>query len=195
MRRAVSALGVIAATFAVARREHPGSLDTAATRLLASDRGATVDRIAGAATDVGSIFGMSGLAAVLAVGGERRLAAQTFAAGSVAWAVAQSTKELVDRRRPYELGTAERLVSIPAGSSWPSGHAAVAAAMAATIAPSRTPIGRAGAASVAGMVAVTRLMVGVHHITDVVAGAAIGVVAADVVRLAEQSAGRRSARG
>jgi membrane-associated phospholipid phosphatase len=194
-RRILPALGVIAATLAVARREEPSSLDAGATRVLSADRGAVIDRVAGAATDVGSVFGMTGLAGILAVGGERRLALRTYAAGSIAWAVAQGTKELVDRRRPYEIGSAERLVSVPAGSSWPSGHASVAAAMAATLAPSLTPAGRMGAAGVAAMVAGTRLMVGVHHLTDVAAGAAIGVVAADVARIIERATTQQSRLG
>ena len=116
---------------------------------------------------------------MLAAGGERRLALRTAVAGGVAWATAQVTKDLLDRERPYELGTAELLIEVPHGSSWPSGHAAVAGAMAATAAPALSRSGAVGAAAVAVGVALSRLHVGAHHATDTIAGLALGVLSAE----------------
>ena len=138
-----------------------------------------LDRVSGAVTDAGSLYGLAATTAVLAASGRRRPAARAAIAGCVAWAVAQWAKNLLDRERPYELGIADRLVHPPAGSSWPSGHAAVAASLATALAPDLTPAGRVALVGVAGVVAATRVQLGVHHPTDVVAGAALGALVAD----------------
>ncbi|MDQ1520957.1 MAG: hypothetical protein QOI55_2030 [Actinomycetota bacterium] len=87
------------------------------------------------------------------------------------------TKLIVDRSRP----DIERLTGF-SGSSFPSGHAATAAATFAVIA---FLVGRgrsretkalvaAGAAAIAVAVATTRVLLGVHWLTDVLAGLALG---------------------
>ena len=86
-------------------------------------------------------------------------------------------KWLVDRERPpvrHLVGTS--------GSSFPSGHSAAAAAtwfaMALVIARDWSRRGRAVAAGVAALVAMavaaSRALLGVHWLTDVVAGTAVG---------------------
>jgi undecaprenyl-diphosphatase len=93
------------------------------------------------------------------------------------WALNNGLKMLVSRDRPDIL----RLVSA-SGSSFPSGHSAAAAAGAAAIA---LILGRdrhrrtraalaAGAALVAVAVATSRALLGVHWLTDVIAGVAVG---------------------
>ena len=143
-----------------------------------------------AATDLGSSFGLAGVAVSLAATGHRRLAAEVAAAGGAAWVLAQAVKPALGRSRPYQRGTAPRLVSPPAGSSWPSGHAAVAAAAATVFACS---VGRrAGwwAAAGAGAVGASRVAVGVHHSSDVVAGWGVGVVAAEAAAGAQRLGSR-----
>jgi membrane-associated phospholipid phosphatase len=71
---------------------------------------------------------------------------------------------------------------VPAGSSWPSGHSAVAAATATSLSPHPGPLSRLVAGGFVGTVAVSRLYVGVHHLTDVVAGVAVGHLCARAVR-------------
>jgi undecaprenyl-diphosphatase len=91
--------------------------------------------------------------------------------------VTNITKVLVNRPRP----DIHRLTGF-SGASFPSGHAAVAAATFAAVA---FLVGRgrsqgvkaflaAGAAAVAVGVATTRVLLGVHWLTDVLAGLAIG---------------------
>lgn len=86
-------------------------------------------------------------------------------------------KLLVDRDRP----TVAHLMNA-SGSSFPSGHSAAAAACWAAIAlvaARRLPVGRrrwaaAGAAAIAVAVASSRVLLGVHWLTDVIAGVVVG---------------------
>lgn len=99
------------------------------------------------------------------------------AVGLGEWLLNNGLKMLVSRERPNVL----RLVGV-SGSSFPSGHAAAAAAGAAAIA---LVLGRdrhrrtrallaASAALVAIAVATSRALLGVHWLTDVIAGVAVG---------------------
>lgn len=93
------------------------------------------------------------------------------------FAVTNGIKEIVERARP----DISRLTGF-AGSSFPSGHAAAAAATFAVVAllagrrrsrPARAVI--AGVAvAVAVIVAGSRVLLGVHWLTDVLAGLAVG---------------------
>lgn len=179
-RRRAVALGIVAATAVVARAADPPGIDARLGAALSRSRGRLADRVSGAVTDAGSLYGLVGTATVLLAAGRRRTAARVGVAGGAAWVVSQGAKELVRRSRPYELGIAERLVHPPAGSSWPSGHAAVAAALASAAAADLRPVGRVAMVAVASTVAATRVQLGVHHPSDVVAGAALGAFVADL---------------
>jgi undecaprenyl-diphosphatase len=139
------------------------------------------DTTVAVATDLGSVYGLVGTSASLALMGRRRHAARVLAAGGIAWTLAQATKPLLARERPYEADGAERLVAEPAGSSWPSGHAAVAAAMTSALWPDLTRSGRLVAATLTAGVAASRLYVGVHHLTDVIGGIGLGIVSASAL--------------
>lgn len=157
-------------------------LDRAARDALARPLGERADLTIGAVTDLGSVYGLTGIAATLWVGGRRRAAVDAAIAGAAAWAVAQGMKPTLDRPRPYQVDAAARIVSVPAGSSWPSGHSAVAAATATSLSPHIGPISRLVSGVFVGTVALSRLYVGVHHLTDVVAGVAVGHLCARAVR-------------
>ena len=90
-------------------------------------------------------------------------------------------KPLAARTRPYELIQGlEILVSRPHDFSFPSGHSANSLTCAWTIfrlAPKKYGV---PALVLAVLIALSRLYVGVHFPTDVLAGAAIGVLLSEV---------------
>lgn len=183
--------GIVAASYLGVVSGRAASADERARRLLSRPLGPAADRVVGVATDVGSVYGIAGVSAVLALTGRRRLATDVAGAGLLAWCAAQGAKPALPRDRPYQSDAAARLVAPPAGTSWPSGHAAVSAAMAVTVA-ARLPRRARPVALVAVLgVGLSRLYVGVHHLSDVVAGCGVGLVSAAAWR-AVRSGRRRS---
>ncbi|NMH99341.1 bifunctional phosphatase PAP2/diacylglycerol kinase family protein [Pseudonocardia acidicola] len=119
-----------------------------------------------------------GIAALLATrkGASRKAAVRGVLAIAGASATANAVlKPLLPRRRPAaaELPAYQTLADPPTSSSFPSGHAASAAAFATAVALESPKLGLA-VAPVAGAVAYSRTRVGVHWTSDVVAGAAVG---------------------
>jgi membrane-associated phospholipid phosphatase len=97
-------------------------------------------------------------------------------------------KMLVSRPRPFEAldGVRAKHLSSAVGSSFPSGHASTAAALATTLIlrhPRATVI--IPSILVAGAIGFGRVYLGVHYPSDVVAGFAVGIVSAVVVHLFE----------
>lgn len=146
-------------------------------------RGPFVDRFVSAATDLGSMFAVAGIAGVLVTSRRARSAVDVAAGGMLAWVASQGLKPLVRRPRPYQLEKAERLVAEPSGSSWPSAHPAVAAAVVTVLAPRLPRRGRVFGRLVAVFVAASRVYVGVHYPTDVVAGLGLGGLSGALWRL------------
>ena len=104
------------------------------------------------------------------------LAEAAWAAG-LALLIVNAVAALVVRPRPFEADArVVRLVPPPITTSYPSGHAATAFAMAGAFWRFRRTAGLASAAA-AVLVAFGRLAVGVHHPSDLMAGAAVGVSA------------------
>ncbi|MDJ0344338.1 phosphatase PAP2 family protein [Streptomyces sp. H10-C2] len=129
-------------------------------------------------------FGVA--AGIAAAGGKPGRRAALRGIGSLALASATVNtvgKRAVRRARPIleAVPVIRRLRHQPFTTSFPSGHAASAAAFAAGVAMES---GRWGAvvAPVAASVAFSRVYTGVHYPSDVLAGAALGVGAAIVVR-------------
>lgn len=126
------------------------------------------------------------IAAVLAAraGVTRRGALRGVIAIGFASATANGVlKPLVPRRRPAAelLPISRRLENRPTSSSFPSGHAASAAAFATAVGLESPRTGLA-LAPLAAFVAYSRVHVGVHWASDVAAGASIGAAAALITR-------------
>jgi undecaprenyl-diphosphatase len=119
--------------------------------------------------------------ALAAAGGERgrRAAIRGVSAIAIASVVANGpAKWLVRRHRPAG-GERPPLVSMPPSTSFPSGHAASGFAFALAVGeelPALLPL----LVPLAGAVAYSRVHVGVHHPSDVLAGIAIGLAAGAV---------------
>ncbi|MEU6402433.1 phosphatase PAP2 family protein [Streptomyces sp. NPDC046985] len=114
----------------------------------------------------------------------RRAAARGLASLSLASLTINTIgKRSVRRARPVldPVPTVRRLRQQPITTSFPSGHAASAAAFAAGVAL-ESPAWGAVVAPVAFSVAVSRVYTGVHFPSDVLAGAALGAGAAFAVR-------------
>ncbi len=189
---AVVAATAVAGSYLAVRTGLARGLDTAAGRMLAARGPRLLDRSIAIGSDLGSSFAVAGLSGALAATGRRRAAVRVGTAGALAFGLAQAVKPALPRARPYERGNATRLVAPPAGGSWPSGHAAVAAGMARALGQVGGPRVAVLAAGAAAGVGASRVTVGVHHLTDVVAGFGVGVLSAEVVELA--LGGRRSRR-
>lgn len=167
-------LVAVAASWTAVRSGRAESLDVGLGRRLSRPRGRGGDVVIAAATDLGSVYAVAGIGGALAVLGRRRAAGSVLAAGAAAWGVAQAAKPLLPRPRPYQGEHGVRLVAEPAGTSWPSGHAAVAAALAAVLAPRLPARARRVVAGTSLAVGWSRVYVGVHHPTDVLAGLGLG---------------------
>ncbi|KAB8170983.1 phosphatase PAP2 family protein [Streptomyces sp. 3MP-14] len=125
---------------------------------------------------------LASAAGLAALGGRpgRRAAARGVAALALASLTTNVfVKYAAHRERPLIDGVplARRLARSPRTSSFPSGHAASAAAFATGVALESGGLG-AAVAPVAAAVAVSRVYVGVHYPADVLAGCALGVGAA-----------------
>jgi len=191
----VMAVAAAVGSYVAVRSGRGRRLDEQAAGLAGRSLGSAADRGIGFATDLGSVYGVAGVSAALAAAGHRRLAVDVAGSGLVAWTLAQAAKPLLARERPFEVVGGHRLVAIPAGSSWPSGHAAVAAAMATTLAPTATRATRLGLTAATAGVGISRLYVGVHHLTDVIAGWGLGAVSTAAWQLIQRATARAATAG
>lgn len=155
-----------------------------------------LDQVVTHTTDLGSMFAVSGMAAVLAASDRRRLAADVLGVGTLAWIGAQASKTRVRRQRPYEVDGVRRLIAAPTGSSFPSGHATVAAAVMGLLSEHARPPAASLLRFLAAYVPLSRVYVGVHYPTDVIGGAGLGLLLAGLWRgWRARSAGARARRG
>jgi len=94
-------------------------------------------------------------------------------------------------RPPLRFPEPHPLVHVPGSPSFPSGHAAMSFACAATLAW-LTPLSPVALYALAALIAFSRVYVGVHYPLDVIGGAALGLGVATALRLLVE-ARRRSA--
>ena len=126
----------------------------------------------------GALWGVIAAAAFLVTGFQIPDLAVPWGAIAVSWILAEGTKYLFDRRRPFIYDTSiAPLIKTPSSSSFPSGHSATAGAGALTLSflyPSLAlllvPAGL--------MTMISRIYLGVHYPFDVLVGALIGMATA-----------------
>jgi len=138
------------------------------------------DTVFQAASDLGDFSGIWHLVSMGRTITRRSSARESLAMaallGAESLVVNQGVKRLFGRIRPTEAGDPRFPVRRPSTSSFPSGHASSAFFAAALL---TTATGKRMAPvwySTATVVALSRAYVRIHHPSDVVAGAAVGVV-------------------
>jgi membrane-associated phospholipid phosphatase len=175
-------LGALAGLWAAFTGVGPASLDAAVLDESVESRTGMLTAAAVAVTNLGSTVAMAGLAVVaggwLWFNGRRADAVLVIGAMSGAALVFRGLKELLDRPRPP---LDDQLVHAT-NESLPSGHATMAIVVIGTLVvlawPERTPAGRTALVATAtlwvGAVGLTRIYLGVHWFSDVVAGWLVG---------------------
>jgi membrane-associated phospholipid phosphatase len=129
-------------------------------------------------------FGTVPVSAVLALARNRpRLALAMGVGGTTAWVSAKVLKRLVGRGRPANVVENVLLRGVEEGDlGFPSGHAAVSAALTVVALPSVTGW-RWSLAALSGFVPLARMYVGAHLPLDVVGGSALGLAIGSAVNL------------
>jgi len=136
-----------------------------------------------ALTHLGGARVSVGVGLALVAAGERRLGLAALVANATSHGAVQILKRTVARARPCDpYGRPLALIELPDPFSFPSGHAAAAAAVATTISL-QVPLLAPVFLPLAALVAASRVQLRVHHVGDVVAGAALGVAGAVVATL------------
>jgi undecaprenyl-diphosphatase len=119
-----------------------------------------------------------GIGLLLVAAGEQLLGLAALFALTTSHLAVQVLKRAVARPRPCDAnGRFLALVDLPDPYSFPSGHAAAASAVGGTIAlahPLLAPV----LLPLAGLIAVSRVRLRVHHAGDVIAGMVLGLAGA-----------------
>ena len=127
------------------------------------------------------------VAIVAAITRRFRLALAALIATGAKLVLEPMVKAMVDRQRPATSigGDVELRGDVPThGESFPSGHAVLAAALAAVIAPYLPPRWRALPWVLVAIVLLARVYVGAHIPLDVICGAGLGLAIGSCINLA-----------
>jgi glycosyltransferase 2 family protein len=123
------------------------------------------------------------VAAVTLAARRPRLARDLALSGGLAWVLAKVVKDMVGEARPLALLQGVVVRAVHTGLGYPSGHVAVAAALATAAGPWLPRPARRAAWWAVWLVALGRMYAGAHLPLDVVGGAALGWAAAAAVHL------------
>jgi membrane-associated phospholipid phosphatase len=179
---AAAAAAGATAVAALSARDAGRALDRRAFATVNAGAGPVADSLFRGVTELGSIAASIGAAAAMTVGGRGRAAAKALAAATVTWYAGQGLKAAHGRPRPFQTGEPIRqLIASPSGTSWPSSHPAVLTAFT-TVAARNLGLsrrGRIGLGALVGIVALSRVYVGVHYPSDVIGGVFLGRAVAD----------------
>ena len=177
------AVAVIAITAAFVYRDRVTVLESDVFRV-ANDLPGWIFPVLWLVMQLGNFVAVPLVAAVAALTRRFRLAAEIALTGSGVWLLAKEVKKLVVRGRPDQfLGGVHIHGAAATGLGYPSGHAAVVAAMVTLVIPYLGRGWRRALASCIVVVCVARIYVGAHLPLDVVAGAALGWGVASAVHL------------
>ncbi|HVL97739.1 MAG TPA: lysylphosphatidylglycerol synthase domain-containing protein [Egibacteraceae bacterium] len=168
-----------------------GRLEAAVFRLV-NDLPAALGPPLGAIMQAGSLAAVPVSAAAALAARRQRLATDLAVGGVAAWLLGKGAKALVRRERPDDL-VGEVLIrgAEQTGLGFPSGHATVAAALAAVAGPHLSRPARRAAWGVVGTVALARVFVGAHLPLDIVGGTALGWTIGAAVHLTRGAPARR----
>ncbi len=162
-----------------------GALRTVEARIFAtvnslSERGR---RPAWAIMQLGSLGGSLATGVAVGASGRPRLGRRLATVGALAWAGSKLIKPCARRGRPANVVDETRVLGREqSGLGYPSGHAAVAFAMAGAIGPHLARRWRCPLWATATTVGLTRIYVGAHLPLDVAGGIALGVATERSVR-------------
>jgi glycosyltransferase 2 family protein len=182
LRVLVGGLVVVAGGMA-ARRGHVFAFDANLFRLVNELPGA-LGRPLLAVMELGAAPAVPVVAAAALAARRRELARDLALSGGLAWVLAKLVKVLVGEARPVALLNGVVVRGLETGLGYPSGHVAVAAAMAAAAGPWLPRPARRVAWWLVWLVALGRMYAGAHLPLDVLGGAALGWAVGAAVHLA-----------
>jgi membrane-associated phospholipid phosphatase len=129
----------------------------------------------------GTVPALAGLALVK---GHRRLGVTIALGGTAAWIGAKAVKRVVGRERPRAILQDVQLRGQEEGDlGFPSGHAAVSAAITTAAFPSLPAPARAAAVALSAFVPFARMYVGAHLPLDLVGGTSLGIAVGSAAKL------------